>query len=253
MLKKISRQIEIKSKSFANVTGFERILRSPAMHNMQNFDKRGSDDDSDCNKDTEGIVTMNCYSRGHMFYVQPAGIIRYWNPLYKSEDPSQVALSTVKFLGLFVQSLNIVVLANIFLFYDNMCNLERLKIWDCDKTGLSLEARLGMTIFKRINKGVDGLHIRNHVRHSCRNEYPRVIQKLRETFTSPNTEAAEQTFLWLGKFKKIINSMDKRRHHFFLHCLVKERNKYTQYCLENKKKVVLPKLQQDKLKIAPLD
>ena len=69
--------------------------------------------------------------------------------------------------------------------------------------------------FNRINKGVDGLHIKNHVRHSCRNEYPKVIQDLRNKFSSPNTEAAEQTFLWLGKFKKIINSMDKRKHHFF--------------------------------------
>ena len=89
-----------------------------------------------------------------MFYVQPAGIIRYWNPIHKSEDPSQVLLSTMKYLGLFVQTLNIVHLVNIFLFYNNMCNLK----WDCDNDGLSLEAT---SIFRRINKGVDGLYIRN--------------------------------------------------------------------------------------------
>ena len=59
---------------------------------------------------------MNCYSRGHIFYVQPTGIIRYWNPIFKSEDPSQVAISTIKF----VKALQITVLANFFLFYDNM-------------------------------------------------------------------------------------------------------------------------------------
>ena len=47
------------------------------------------------------------------------------------------------------------------------CNLERLKLWDCDKRTLSQEARLGISIFNRIDKGVDGLHIKNHVRHSC--------------------------------------------------------------------------------------
>ena len=133
------------------------------------------------------------------------------------------------------------------------CNLERLKLWDCDKRTLNQEARLGISIFNRINKGVDGLHIKNHVRHSCRNEYPKVIQDLRNKFSRPNTEAAEQTFLWLGKFKKIINSMDKRKHHFFLHCLVKECNKYTQYCLENRKKIVLPKIQSDKFLLSPVD
>ena len=112
---------------------------------------------------------------------------------------------------------------------------------------------MGISIFNRIDKGVDGLHIKNHVRHSCRSEYPKVIQDLRNKFSSPNTEAAEQTFLWLGKFKKIINSMDKRKHHFFLHCLVKERNKYTQYCLENRKKIILPKLQNDKFLLSPVD
>ena len=118
-LTKISRQIYVKSKSFGEVTGFDKILRSSAMSKPINFTKV-SDGDSDCNKDTEGITTMNCYSRGHIFYVQPTGIIRYWNPMFKSEDPSQVAMSTIKFCVLFVKALQITVLANFFLFYDNM-------------------------------------------------------------------------------------------------------------------------------------
>ena len=113
-------------------------------------------------------------------------------------------------------------LSSIFLFYDNMCNLERLKLWSSDKRKLTSEARLGISIFNRINKGVDALHIKNHVRHTCRNEYPKVIEKLRETFKNPNTEAAEQTFIWLGKYKKILNTMDKHKHHFFYTALSKK-------------------------------
>ena len=75
-----------------------------------------------------------------------------------------------------------------------MCNLERLKLWSCSNKDLSTEARLGVAIFNIINKGVDALHIKNHVRHSCKTEYPKIIQQLRNTFEKPNTEAAEQTF-----------------------------------------------------------
>ena len=75
-------------------------------------------------------------------------------------------------------------------------------------------------------KGVDALHMANHVRESCKREYPKVIKEVRENFDSPNTEAAEQTFVWLGKFKKIYNNMNKRHHFFFLHCLVEDRNEY---------------------------
>ena len=58
----------------------------------------------------EGLTTMNIYSRGHLFFVHPGGIIRYWAP---------------------------------------------------------------------------------RVRDVCRDEYPKVIEKLRSTFVHPNTEAAE--------------------------------------------------------------
>ena len=41
---------------------------------------------------------------------------------------------------------------------------------------------------------------------------------------------AEQTFRWLGRFKKILNSMGKNHFHFMLHRIVKKRNEYTEYC-----------------------
>ena len=54
---------------------------------------------------------------------------------------------------------------------------------------------MGFSVFNRINKEVDALHIKNDVRVECRNEYPKVIENLRSTFERPNTEAAEQTFV----------------------------------------------------------
>ena len=60
----------------------------------------------------------------------------------------------------------------------------------------------------------------------------KIVQQLRESFDHPSTKSAEQTFIWLGKFKKILNSMNKRHHNFFLHCLVKARNRYTMWCFE---------------------
>ena len=100
---------------------------------------------------------------------------------------------------------------------------------------------------------MDALHIKNHVRSQCRKEYPKVIENLRDTFARPNTESAEQTFVWLGKFKRILSSMDKRHHLFFLHCLVKARNKYTEWCYDNGLKPKLPQAQSDKLMIATTD
>ena len=75
-------------------------------------------------------------------------------------------------------------------------------------------ARLGVTAFNNINKGVDALHIKNHCRKECKENYPQVIQELRDLYEKPNTESAEQTFICLGKFKKNLNSMSKRKQYF---------------------------------------
>ena len=102
-------------------------------------------------------------------------------------------------------------------------------------------------------KGVDAIHIANHVRESCKREYPKVIKEVRENFDSPNTEAAEQTFVWLGKFKKILNNMNKRHHFFFLHCLVEDRNEYMQWCYRSKIKPKLPQAKGERNCVAPID
>ena len=144
------------------------------------------DEQSHCNKDTEGLVTLNTYSRGHLFFVHPGGIICYWAPLYRSEDPTQVSIPTIKFCSLIIKICTVAMISTIFLFYDNMCNLERLKLWDCNPEDFTKEARLGFSVFNR-NKGVDALHIKNHVRDVCRDEYPKVIEKLSFRQKPPKT------------------------------------------------------------------
>ena len=43
-----------------------------------------------------------------------------------------------------------------------------------------------------------------------------------------------------GRYKKILNSMPKSHHHFFLHRLIKRRNDYTSYCQRVGKYPLLP-------------
>ena len=62
------------------------------------------------------------YSRGHLFYVSSGGIIRYWSPLYKSEGTAQVAIHTIKYLGLYLKEFKNI--DDVFLFYDNMVYFE---------------------------------------------------------------------------------------------------------------------------------
>ena len=52
---------------------------------------------------------------------------------------------------------------------------------------------------------------------------------------------AEQTFVWLSRFKKILCAMPKVHHLFYLHRMVKHRIAYTTACYKNKKKPLLPK------------
>ena len=58
---------------------------------------------------------------------------------------------------------------------------------------------------------------------------------------SYNTMSCEQTFTWLGHFKKILASMGKCHHHFFLHRVIKRRNKYISFCYSNGRRPVQPK------------
>lgn len=116
-----------------------------------------------------------------------------------------------------------------------MCHLDGLKAarnllpWPSpwDKAWLS------------IRKVIDSLHIRNHKDKLCQQKYNPAT--LKEELPEGNTMAAEQTFVWLFRFKKILCAMPKVHHPFYLHRLVKRRNQYSVLCYKNNQKPLLPK------------
>ena len=59
-------------------------------------------------------------------------------------------------------------------------------------------------------------NVQTNICDGCKREYPKVIAQLREDFLAPNTQSGEQTFVWFGKFQKILNNMPKTRHHFMV-------------------------------------
>ena len=77
---------------------------------------------------------------------------------------------------------------DIFLAYDNMCNLERLKV---AKTPLPLPPPLDK-LWLNVNKVLDVFHFQNHVSHECREKFPPA--KLKEKHPEFNNQAGELTF-----------------------------------------------------------
>ena len=126
----------------------------------------------------------------------------------------------------------------VWLAYDNMCQLNKLKAATED---LPLPAPFDK-MWLRINKTIDSLHIRNHVDPRCQTDYhPKNIEEMYpELKSTKNTQAAEQTFVWLGRYKKILSSMHKTHHLFFLHRIITHRNKYSVKCYRRGKKPLLP-------------
>ena len=51
--------------------------------------------------------------------------------------------------------------------------------------------------------------------------------QVKKTHPHVNLMVCEQTFCWMGRFKKTLNQMGKLHSHFFTHCLVKDRNLFT--------------------------
>jgi len=94
------------------------------MKSANNFELTLDQEETNCNKDTTGLVTMNTYSRGHLFYVTSRGIIRFWSPLYRSESTSQVAIPTIKYLELYIREYKNI--DDTYLFYNNMVRISFL-------------------------------------------------------------------------------------------------------------------------------
>ena len=73
-MEEISEKLKLSINSIAVTTGTDRILRIQALIYKKSFEKVNMQEEN-CNKETEGVVTMNTYSRGHLFFVSSSGII----------------------------------------------------------------------------------------------------------------------------------------------------------------------------------
>ena len=94
-------------------------------------------------------------------------------------------------------------------------------------------------IWMNIHKIIDIFHFQNHTSSVCKELYNPAIYKSKHP--QWNTQAGEQTFIWLGRFKHIVCSMPKHHHLFYIHRMVLRRNAYTAKCYRNGCKPVLPK------------
>ena len=82
----------------------------------------------------------------------------------------------------------------------------------------------------KVRKIVDRLHMRNHKDPLCNIKYG--SNDLKEKYPHLNTPVAEQTFIWAGRFKKIMCAMPKQRFLFFYHRMVICRNRYISVCYQ---------------------
>ena len=109
--------------------------------------------------------------------------------------------------------------------YDNiLCHLDALKVAQQD---LPLNAPFDK-MWKSITKIIDSLHIKNHVDPKCLEKYH--LKKVKDEHPELNLMFAEQVFCWLSRYKRIASSMNKTHHCFFIHRIVKRRNRYTYMC-----------------------
>ena len=156
----------------------------------------------------------------------------------RSESLGQVLLFMISWLYLTLKDTPSHSWSKIWIAYDNMCQLLKIR---ANKAPLPLPPPYdGM--WQKVKKMIDALHIRNHTELSCHTDlHPDNMSDMYPALQNTrNTQAAEQTFVWLGRYKKIICSMFKTHHLFFLHRMVKRRNRYTAKCYRSCRKPVLP-------------
>ena len=161
-----------------------------------------------CNKDTGEKSRLCQRSRGLFAVVSGGGNILYFNPLFKSESPSQVYMLMVRIIYLelkevpsdqFDQAVQSYVLS-----YDNMCNIDKLK---AAQQELPLPTPYN-TMWFRIKKVIDRLQYNpdNILPEGC------------------NTMASEQLHAWLSRYKKVVNSMTQTHQLFYIHRMCRRRN-----------------------------
>lgn len=170
--------------------------------------------------------------------------------IFRSEGPAQVFLIVLMWLITQFGSMSRDAWKKITIAYDNMCHLNNLKVSNNNlaynkiimcplynskvaRQPLPLSGDLKF-IWTDVNKVIDDLHIKNHRDPSCHQKYSTV--HLKKDNPHFNTMSCEQTFAWLSRHKHILCSMPKTHFHFYLHRMVKRRNKYISYCYSEGKR-----------------
>ena len=160
---------------------------------------------------------------------------------FRSESPTQAFLITILWLyGKFKHLKDAGYdddyirqeMSSIMLAYDNMCHLDGLLL---SKRNLPLPKPFDEA-WQCIGKCIDRLHLRNLVDPKCKIMY-NPDDKVPKNF---NTMACEQTFIWASRFKRVMCAMPHLHQFFFLHRLVKYRNRYKEKCHKNHKTPILP-------------
>ena len=124
---------------------------------------------------------------------------------------------------------------DMYLAYDNMCNVCRLK---ASQKKLPLDPPL-QEAWLKLRKIIDSFHLVNHINPECHTKFS--PQQLKDKHPHANTQAGEQTFVWMGRFKHIVCAMNKTHRMFYLHRMIRRQNKYTEKCYRNGRKPILPK------------
>ena len=119
--------------------------------------------------------------------------------------------------------------------YDNICNVEKMKI---ARKPLPLPPPCNK-LWMNVKKIIDVFHFPNHISATCREQFSPL--QFKETHPHFNTQCGEQTFAWIGRYKRILCSMTKNHHLFYLHRMVLRRNLYTARCYQFGRKPILPK------------
>ncbi|XP_055352820.1 uncharacterized protein LOC129598789 [Paramacrobiotus metropolitanus] len=177
-----------------------------------------------CYKQLGETKTKIDRSRGYLFIVRAGGHVESFAPIYGSESPSQVFLILIAWMYLVLQGVPVEKWGEIFIAYDNMCNLDKIR---ATKVLLPLPYPYNSLWINGMTKVIDGFHLSNHKSGDCHTKYnPEHIKQIHPNLETSNTQACEQTFSWLGAFQYALFQMPKYHQIFFLHRIVQRRNRY---------------------------
>jgi hypothetical protein len=169
----------------------------------------------ECLKDAH--AAMKEQSAGVLALVASCGLILCYGEIFGSESLSQVHLF------LFDVHFRHMLPVPEVLAYDDACHLGMFLTNRMGRFGYSLVAHL-LLFVKKLELVCDRFHWRNHTGEWCkRNVNPKNSTKLGP---KTNTEAAENTFVWLSKYKFIFKHMNKARFNFTMLWLFHERNQW---------------------------